>query len=82
MESWFSRSHQKDRPIQSPPSIHKEVWKIFSNPDLTGVSYQLIERSLQIYFGCTFSSLPDLDRGFMVGVAGRQWMFTCPRHLI
>jgi hypothetical protein len=27
------RSHQKDRPIQSPLTTHEAVWRIYSNPD-------------------------------------------------
>jgi hypothetical protein len=29
----FFRSHPKDRPIQSPLTTHKGMWKIYSNPD-------------------------------------------------
>jgi hypothetical protein len=32
-EPRFSRSHTKSRSIQSPPTTHKGVWRIFSNPD-------------------------------------------------
>jgi hypothetical protein len=29
----FFRSHPKDRPIQSPLTTHKGIWRIYSNPD-------------------------------------------------
>jgi hypothetical protein len=29
----FFRSRQKDRPIQSPLTTHKGMWRIYSNPD-------------------------------------------------
>ena len=32
----FSRSHPKDRPIQSPFTTHKGMWKIYSDPDPHG----------------------------------------------
>jgi hypothetical protein len=33
---FFSRSHPKDRPIQSPFTTHKGMWRIYSNPDPHG----------------------------------------------
>jgi hypothetical protein len=32
----FFRSHRKDRPIQSPLTTHKGMWRIYSNPDPHG----------------------------------------------
>jgi hypothetical protein len=32
----FFRSHQKDRPIQSPLTIHEVMWRIYSNQDPHG----------------------------------------------
>jgi hypothetical protein len=32
----FFRSHPKDRPIQSPLTTHKGMWRIYSNPDPHG----------------------------------------------
>ena len=29
----FFRSHPKDRPIQSPFTTHKGMWRTYSNPD-------------------------------------------------
>jgi hypothetical protein len=33
----FLWSHPKDRPIQSPLTIHEGMWRIYSNPDPHGV---------------------------------------------
>jgi hypothetical protein len=30
---WFLWSHPKDQPIQSPLATHKDMWRIYSNPD-------------------------------------------------
>jgi hypothetical protein len=42
----FFRSHPKDRPIQSPLTTHKWMWRIYSNPDLHR-SKQLREISIR-----------------------------------
>jgi hypothetical protein len=34
----FFRSHPKNRPIQSPLTTHKGMWRIYSNPDPHGVA--------------------------------------------
>jgi hypothetical protein len=35
-----SRSHPKDRPIQSPHTTHKGMWRIYCNPNLHGSPYK------------------------------------------
>jgi hypothetical protein len=34
---WFFRCHLKDRPIQSPLTTHRGVWRTYSNQDRHGV---------------------------------------------
>jgi hypothetical protein len=45
----FFRSHPKDRPIQSPLTTHKGMWRIYSNPDPHGPP---ISRLLRHTRGC------------------------------
>jgi hypothetical protein len=37
----FIWSHPKDRPIQSLLTIHKGIWRIYSNPDPHGFTYYM-----------------------------------------
>jgi hypothetical protein len=34
---WFFQSHRKDRPIQSPLTTHKGMWRTYSNKDPHGL---------------------------------------------
>jgi hypothetical protein len=49
----FFRSHPKDLPIQSPLTIHKEMWRINSNPDLFGIPSQKIQICAASWHTCS-----------------------------
>jgi hypothetical protein len=53
----FFWSHPKVRPIQSPCTTHKEVWRIYSNPDSHGLQLKKIFYFMEVY------NQRDYDRG-------------------
>ena len=41
MEPWFIWSHPKERPIQSPFTTHKGIWRVYSNRDPIVLSWMM-----------------------------------------
>jgi hypothetical protein len=64
----FSRSHLKDLSIQSPLTTHKEMWRIYSNPDPHDCNWSghcdLLQKMIGIYAPTTEKNNTDLINRF------------------